>query len=65
MRVKKHTFNSVTRSAACSNVNPEISSTIRFNVGSFDTELDPAAGGSEDGVEDVETASAAKRRTGT
>lgn len=29
-----HTFNSVTRSAACSNVKPEISSTIRPILGS-------------------------------
>lgn len=43
-----HTFNKVTRSAACSNVKVDISSTIRLIVASFD--LLAAGGGGGEGV---------------
>lgn len=58
-KCQKLTLSNVTRSAACSNDNPEISSTILFKTGSW---LVAAGGGG--GVEEVDAAtSVASART--
>lgn len=42
---RQHTFSTVTKSAACNNVSPEMSSTIRDTVGSFGFDTGGSGGG--------------------